>query len=394
MVDIFIRYERSDHARAQRIAEALGQFGWSVWWDRMLLAGNRFDATIQQALDASRCVIVLWSKTSISSDWVKDEASVGAKRGILVPVLIDKVEIPIGFRQIHTARLTNWESSSLPPEFRDVTDSVTQLLNRFRAQETTRAPASPPIETPVTPVREQAENSIRFSVPYVPDKQEHKLQRRPVLLSRFFTLLAVIGIVCGGLGALWYGHRHGTPQPPKGDNMQSPPKLTSETSSPNPQGSVAQQAASTTITGPKVSTGSASAGGIAIGTFEFPWPGGDLWDIYRGEKLVATRMGSAEQALQAGTYTIKPHSDNVFAPFDISIKSGATTKIEIGGIFEFNWPGGDLWDIYRGKKLVATRMGSAEQALQAGTYTIKPHSDNVFSPFDVQITDGHKSKVP
>ena len=81
MVDIFISYERSDYARAQKIAEALGQHGWSVWWDRMLLAGDHFDKTIQQALDAARCVVVLSSKSSVLSGWVKDEASEGAKRG-------------------------------------------------------------------------------------------------------------------------------------------------------------------------------------------------------------------------------------------------------------------------------------------------------------------------
>jgi TIR domain len=82
MADIFISYERLDRARAQRVAEALEQHGWSVWWDRKLLAGDPFDKTIQQALDVARCVIVLWSKTSVSSGWVKDEASEGAKRSI------------------------------------------------------------------------------------------------------------------------------------------------------------------------------------------------------------------------------------------------------------------------------------------------------------------------
>src|SRR5262245_35114017 len=105
MADIFISYERSDQARAQRVAEALEQQGWSVWWDRKLLAGDLFDKTIQQSLDAAKCVIVLWSNTSVSSSWVKDEASEGARRGILVPMLIDEVAIPLGFRQLHTAHL-------------------------------------------------------------------------------------------------------------------------------------------------------------------------------------------------------------------------------------------------------------------------------------------------
>jgi hypothetical protein len=130
MADIFISYERSDYAKAQKIAEALGQRGLSVWWDRMLPAGDRFDKTIQQALHAAKC-------------GVKDEAFEGAKRGILVPVLNDDVEIPFGLRQMHFARLTNWEASSLPPEFREVLNSVAQVLSRVRSLETTLAPAGP-----------------------------------------------------------------------------------------------------------------------------------------------------------------------------------------------------------------------------------------------------------
>jgi hypothetical protein len=212
MADIFISYERSDHARAQRIAEALGKHGWSVWWDRMLLAGDRFDKTIEQALDAARCVIVIWSQTSVLSGWVKDEASEGAKRGILVPVLIDKVEIPLGFRQIHTARLTNWEASSLPPEFREVVDSVTQLLSRVRASETTLAPAGP---TSAVPEREQTATPVRSSVPKESNKRERKLQRRVFPVPRVFTSVAVTVIVCGLLGTLGYVLRQGTPQAQK-----------------------------------------------------------------------------------------------------------------------------------------------------------------------------------
>src|SRR5271166_6465010 len=160
MADIFISYERSDYAKARKIAEALGQRGLSVWWDRMLLAGDRFDKTIQQALHAAKCVIVLWSKTSISSDWVKDEAFEGAKRRILVPVLIDDVEIPLGFRQIHAARLTNWGASSLPPEFREVLNSVAQVLSRVRALETTLAPRAQPLQ-----FRGESRPQLRYDLP-------------------------------------------------------------------------------------------------------------------------------------------------------------------------------------------------------------------------------------
>jgi hypothetical protein len=51
-------------------------------------------------------VVVAWSRDSIDSAWVSEEADEGKKRGILVPCLLDAVESPIGFRSIQAADLS------------------------------------------------------------------------------------------------------------------------------------------------------------------------------------------------------------------------------------------------------------------------------------------------
>jgi hypothetical protein len=108
MSDIFISYSKEDRGKAKDIAEALVEQGFSVWWDRSILPGETFDTVIEAALDAAKCVIVLWSRTSVSSKWVKTEASEGDKRGILIPVLIDDVKIPLEFRRMQAADLKDW----------------------------------------------------------------------------------------------------------------------------------------------------------------------------------------------------------------------------------------------------------------------------------------------
>jgi hypothetical protein len=128
MSDIFISYASEDRARAKDIAEALEQQGWSVWWDRKIPPGKAFDEVIGDELDAARCVIVLWSRASIGSNWVKEEAAEGQKRNILVPVLIEDITIPLGFRRLQAARLVGWKKNSDSPEFNQLLEAVASVL--------------------------------------------------------------------------------------------------------------------------------------------------------------------------------------------------------------------------------------------------------------------------
>ena len=108
MSDIFISYKREEQDKARQLADALEKQGWSVWWDPKLRAGEHFDDVIQKALQEARCVIVLWSKRSVQSRYVKDESSYALRRGKLVPVTIEDVELPFRFEVIHTLSLADW----------------------------------------------------------------------------------------------------------------------------------------------------------------------------------------------------------------------------------------------------------------------------------------------
>jgi hypothetical protein len=107
MADVFLSYAREDRQRAAKIAQALEARGCSVWWDGRLGYGKSFHRLIKQELDASRCVVVLWSRASVDSDWVLSEAAEGKRRQILLPAIIDPdVRIPLEFDRLHTADLT------------------------------------------------------------------------------------------------------------------------------------------------------------------------------------------------------------------------------------------------------------------------------------------------
>jgi TolB-like protein/Tfp pilus assembly protein PilF len=96
---VFVSYARDDRKRALPVIELLEAAGFSVWWDGLLEGGERFFETTAAALDGARAVVVLWSKTSVASHWVHDEATAARDRRVLVPLSIDGSEPPLGFRQ-------------------------------------------------------------------------------------------------------------------------------------------------------------------------------------------------------------------------------------------------------------------------------------------------------
>ncbi len=107
-----------------------------VWWDRTTPPGKSFDEVIEAALTAARCVIVLWSKTSVTSDWVKVEAADAARRRILIPAMIEEVTIPLEFRRLQAADLAGWQGSSQHAGLQSLMSSVVSILGMPRASGT------------------------------------------------------------------------------------------------------------------------------------------------------------------------------------------------------------------------------------------------------------------
>jgi hypothetical protein len=159
--DVFISYAREDKPKAELIVQALGREGLSVWWDRKIPPGKSYSEMIGQALDSAKCIIVLWSKQSVASDWVKDEAEEGKRRRILVPAMIEDVIAPLGFRQFQTANLIGWKGDSAHPELHELLDAVSAQVGRGRSRTESVAPAAcEEAQQPVPKAPQQASGII------------------------------------------------------------------------------------------------------------------------------------------------------------------------------------------------------------------------------------------
>jgi TIR domain-containing protein len=142
MADVFLSYAREDRDTALRLAQALEARGWSVWWDREIIAGEAFDQAIERELAGARAVIVLWSKRSIASEWVKNEAADAADRGLLVPALLDDARLPLEFRRRQAADLAGWSGDVEHQGFRALCDGVVAKVTKPAAK---RSEADAPI---------------------------------------------------------------------------------------------------------------------------------------------------------------------------------------------------------------------------------------------------------
>lgn len=149
MADIFISYAREDAAAVEDLAAHLQVCGWSVWWDRRILAGKEFDEVIEAEIQAAGCVLVVWTKHSVQSRWVKVEAGEGRVREILVPVRLDGCVPPLAFRNVQSVSLPQ-PLDPASSAFKDLVEAITQLVAGRTSGKVASFAASPIAALPMT----------------------------------------------------------------------------------------------------------------------------------------------------------------------------------------------------------------------------------------------------
>jgi TolB-like protein len=128
--DIFLSYSRDDQATARLFAEGLEHEGFTVWWDATLHSGEAYDQVTEKALRDAKAVVVLWSKKSVDSRWVRAEATLADRNKTLVPVMIESCERPIMFELTHTADLSHWRGDASDKVWRTYVADVHRFVQR------------------------------------------------------------------------------------------------------------------------------------------------------------------------------------------------------------------------------------------------------------------------
>jgi hypothetical protein len=148
MADIFVSYSKKDRPLAERVVSALQQAGYSVWWDDRLTPVESWDRMIEREIEAAKCVLVLWTKNSVDSEWVRIEANFAknARPAKLVQARFDKSELPIAFSLTQCADVFD---ARLEPSRNREWARVLGWLGLF-ATPAAPAPAAPPAAKPAS----------------------------------------------------------------------------------------------------------------------------------------------------------------------------------------------------------------------------------------------------
>ena len=134
MADVFISYARPAYLQAAAAAAWLRGHGFTVWRDEDLPPHRPFGDVIEERLQESSAVLVLWTADGARSDWVRAEAEVARMAGKLVQLTLDGAPLPMPFNQIQCAPLAGWTGDPTAPGLAKVFDSISALAGRRRSQ--------------------------------------------------------------------------------------------------------------------------------------------------------------------------------------------------------------------------------------------------------------------
>jgi TIR domain len=372
MADIFISYGRADRPHAQRIASVLEGHGWAVWWDRKILAGDTFEKTIQRALNEARCIVVLWSAGSVTSSWVKDEATDGKRRNILVPVLIDEVDIPLGFRQLHAVSLLDAAGEQDLSRFDDLVASVDNVLRRPAPAAEEPRVAGEPIESSRRPTPSPIEA--------IPSPRDANARRSAGTVSRSYLYAALGLVVLFAIAAIWerfgIGERFGSrgARPPDAAGAPNTIDSTTGPATPTtaPQPVTVGQASSRDKTHETVA---GAPGVIVSGT------GQGFYYVFdsAGAKQLASSLTNRPIDLFPGDYIVAMHG----VRRAIQIETGRRTTVPTGRV-AMSGAGNHFYYVHdaTGQTQLGSSLTNGTMELFPGDYTVVLHG--VRAPVTVQ----------
>jgi hypothetical protein len=99
-IDVFVSYKREERPLAEVVTRALVAAGFTTVSDLNLETGSHFGAAIDQMIRRARLVVVLWTRASVGSKWVTDEARFANETKKYLGVMLEQADLPVDLRYV------------------------------------------------------------------------------------------------------------------------------------------------------------------------------------------------------------------------------------------------------------------------------------------------------
>ena len=177
MAEIFISYKSERRAAAAHLAKILERYGYTVWFDYHLVKGDDFADEIDRRIREAKALVVLWCKLAVQSVWVRREAALGTRLGVLVPAMIEPCELRVDFASDDYTDLSGWNGAPLDRKLFPLLDGIAHRVGR-------------PPRLDFMAMREYEEDWHRFGAPSLkafaldaPVKAQEATQPKPLPVS-------------------------------------------------------------------------------------------------------------------------------------------------------------------------------------------------------------------
>jgi hypothetical protein len=216
MADVFLSYAWNDREAVQPLVTALDQAGFGTDANNLLAeaSGKNWSDVLTSRIDASGCVVVIWSKAAAQSAFVQQEIQQAIRAwssNRLALVTLDAAPLPVGLRDIEAVAVQDRYDAAA----KELIERVGAILGAreiaFSPSEprhSLREPPRPAIEAlPAQPIEKWAAEEIEpapeaCALPPYSIPTSGRSLRRPIWRRVFIAIIVFIAIARGLLAVM------------------------------------------------------------------------------------------------------------------------------------------------------------------------------------------------